>query len=126
MNLSARTQQPPIPAARPINARPARHKVRLPLQVTHHVFVGTRRTECVCTDINEHGMGVDIAQPLSVGEIVRLELELPSDRFDAFARVIYRNHHHCGLYFVDVTAEQRQKLAEIIAEWQPAPENLVQ
>ncbi len=53
--------------------RAERYQVRLPLRVTHHVFVGTRRTECVCTDINEYGMGVDIAQPLSVGEIVKLE-----------------------------------------------------
>jgi hypothetical protein len=71
-------------------------------------------------------MGVDIPQPLSVGEIVKLELELPSDRFEAFARVIYRNHHHCGLYFVELNPEQRQKLAEILAQSQRGAKHSVQ
>jgi hypothetical protein len=125
MNLSARAQKTPI-QQQSILGRPAHRKVQLPLQVTHHLFVGTRRTECVCTDINEHGMGVDIPQPLSVGEIVRLELGLPSDRFDAFARVIYRNSYHCGLYFVDLDPEQRQKLAKILAERQSGSKDLLQ
>ncbi len=94
--------------------------------MTHHVFVGTRRTECVCTDINEYGMGVSIARPLLVGEIVKLELEIPDDRFESFARVIYRKKGQCGLYFVDLSPEQRQKLAEIIGEWQTCTRELVQ
>jgi hypothetical protein len=114
MNLSARTQK--FPTSQPIIARPVRERVRLPLQVTHHVFVGTRRTECICTDINEHGIGVNIAHPLSVGEIVKVELELPRDRFEVSARVIYRNQHHCGLYFVDLNPEQRNKLRAILKE----------
>lgn len=126
MNLSAGTQEPPTQEQRTITARPARHKVRLPLQVTHQVFVGTRRTECICTDINEHGMGVDIPQALSVGEIVKLGFELPSERFEAFARVTYRNHHHCGLHFVDLNPEQRQKLAEILAQSESGSKYLVQ
>jgi PilZ domain len=125
MNLSAPQELRPQ-EQRVMVARPVRHQVCLPLKVTHHVFVGTRCTECVCTDINEHGMGVDISQPLSVGEIVKLDLELPSDPFYACARVIYRKQHHCGLYFVDLTPDQRQNLSEIVGKWQSDSKHLVQ
>lgn len=95
-------------------ARPSRHQAKLPVQITHQTFMGTRCSQAVCTDLNEHGMGVDIPHSLSVGEIVRFALELPSGRLEAYARVTYRRHFHYGFYFVDLEAEQRERFREAV------------
>ncbi len=95
---------------KPMIPRPVRYEVKLPASVTHNTFVGTRCTQGVCSDINEYGMGADIPQPLLVGEIVQVALELPFDRLNTFARVVYRNDYHYGFYFVDMDEGQQQTL----------------
>ncbi len=95
---------------KPMMARPERYEVKLPMEITHNAFVGTRRTQGVCSDINEYGMGADVPQPLLVGEIVQVALEFPFDRLNTFARVVYRNDFHYGFYFVDMDEEQQQTL----------------
>ena len=91
-----------------------RRQFRFPVRVTHSVFVGTRLTKGLCTQIDEFGMRVEIPNHLSVGEIV--DVVIPPDTFQAFARVTYRNQSHYGLYFVDLDPAQRKKLAGIIAK----------
>jgi hypothetical protein len=88
----------------------------LPLQVTHHVFVGTKCTKGVCTEINEHGMRVHIAHQLSVGDIVAVDVAFPEGGFRAYARVTYRNQYQYGLYFVDLEPEQQGQLAEFLQQ----------
>lgn len=121
MNISTRNQEqkPPLPRA-------ARCEVKLPVEVTHHVFVGARSTQGVCTDLNGYGFGADIPQPLSVGEVVKVALDLPSDRLSVFARVVYRNGYHYGFYFVEIEAEQRSKLEGALCLLQNVPTMAVQ
>lgn len=95
--------------------RPARHEVRFPTIVTHNAFVGTSHAQGVCTDINHYGVGADVSESLMVGEIVRLEIGFPCADFNSLARVIYRNEHHYGFYFVDTEPEQQELLALTLA-----------
>ncbi len=54
-----------------------------------------------CTDIGAGGMGIDISEVLSVGEIVEVEfLEADGNKI-LRARVMYRQHHHYGLALLD-------------------------
>lgn len=105
VDLAIRTEE-----TKPMTPRPVRYEVKLPVEVTHNAFAGTRCTQGVCSDINEYGMGADIPQPLLVGEIVQVALEFPFDRLNTFARVVYRNDYHYGFYFVDMNEQQQQTL----------------
>lgn len=92
----------------------------LPIQVTHHVFVGTKCTHGVCTEINEHGMRTEVAHPLSVGDIVNVDVAFPEGGFRAYARITYRSHdhnrYHYGMYFVELDEAQREQLAELLSQ----------
>lgn len=110
MNLSTCIKEQKL-----IGPRPQRYQVKLPVEITHHVFVGTRATQGVCTDLNEHGFGANIPQPLAVGEIVKVALSLPADPLHTCARVVYRNGHHYGFYFVEIEPEQRAKLTSTLS-----------
>ncbi len=116
MNIAAQDQE--LKAFIP---RPARYQVKLPVQVTHHAFVGTRVSQGVCNDLNEYGFGADIPQPLSVGEVVKVTLELPTDTLNICARVVYRNAHHYGFYFTEVEPEQEAKLLDALSFFQKRP-----
>ncbi len=121
MNIAAQQQE-----AKPLVPRPARYQVKLPVEVTHHAFVGTLVTQGVCTDLNEYGFGANIPQPLSVGEIVKVFLELPTDALNIYARVVYRNAHHYGFYFTEVEPEQEAKLIEALEFLQKTPKMTLQ
>ncbi len=121
MNLSIRKQEP-----KPLIPRPARYQVKLPVEVTHHAFVGIRCTQGVCTDLNEYGFGANLPRPLSVGEVVKVALDLPAGTLDISARVVYRNAYHYGFYFTEVESEQRSKLAKCLAFLQDTPKMTVQ
>ncbi len=110
VDLSIRTED-----TKPMTPRPVRYDVKLPVEVTHNALAGTRCTQGVCSDINEYGMGADIPQPLLVGEVVQIALELPFDRLNAFARVVYRNDYHYGFYFLEMADEQQGRLEQALA-----------
>lgn len=121
VDLSLQTDQ-----NKPMTPRPVRYEVKLPVEVTHNALAGTRCTQGVCSDINEYGMGADIPQPLLVGEVVQVALELPFDTLKTFARVVYRNDYHYGFYFVDLDDEQRGKLEQALTFLQGWPSEAVQ
>ena len=65
-----------------------------------------------CTDLSEAGLGVVVAGELQTGQPVAIELRLPNVGLPVRARaqVRYQERLRCGLQFVGLSAEQREKI----------------
>ncbi len=65
-----------------------------------------------CTDLNEAGLGAVVAGELVAGQAVAVELRLPNVGLPVRARaqVRYQNRLRCGLQFVGLSLEQREKI----------------
>ena len=76
-----------------------------------------------CTDLSEAGLGAVVAGELSANQSVALELRLPNVGLPVRARaqVRYQDRLHCGLQFVGLSAEQREKIRYWSAQATPLP-----
>jgi TonB family protein len=65
-----------------------------------------------CTDLNEAGLGAVVAGELVTGQAVAIELRLPNVGLPVRARaqVRYQDRLRCGLQFVGLSVEQREKI----------------
>jgi TonB family protein len=65
-----------------------------------------------CTDLSEAGLGAIIAGELIAGQAVAIELRLPNVGLPVRARaqIRYQDRLRCGLQFVGLTVEQREKI----------------
>ncbi len=82
-----------------------------------------------CCDLNEAGLGVVVAGELVAGQSVALELRLPNVGLPVRARaqVRYQKRLHCGLQFVGLSVEQREKIRYWVSQSaaQPASPKIV-
>lgn len=80
-----------------------------------------------CCDLSEAGLGAVVAGELTAGQSVALELRLPNVGLPVRARALvrYQAHMRCGLQFVGLTVEQREKIrywsSKNAAQLLPAP-----
>src|SRR5205085_9037354 len=89
-----------------------RYRTNIPLDVTAlqsgvpHTIPGR------CADLSETGIGALIAGELIPEQSVAVELRLPNVGLPVRARaqVRYQEHLRCGLQFVGLSAEQREKI----------------
>jgi protein TonB len=65
-----------------------------------------------CTDLSETGLGAMVAGDLVAGQAVAIELRLPNVGLPVRARaqVRYQDRLRCGLQFVGLSVEQREKI----------------
>jgi len=65
-----------------------------------------------CTDLSEAGLGAVVAGDLIAGQAVAIELRLPNVGLPVRARaqVRYQDRLRCGLQFVGLSVEQREKI----------------
>ncbi|HYR44246.1 MAG TPA: TonB family protein [Terriglobia bacterium] len=65
-----------------------------------------------CTDLSEAGLGAVVAGALIAGQPVAIELRLPNVAVPVRARaqVRYQDRLHCGLQFIGLSVEQREKI----------------
>ena len=65
-----------------------------------------------CTDLSEAGLGAVVAGALIAGQSVAIELRLPNVGVPVRARaqVRYQDRLRCGLQFVGLSVEQREKI----------------
>jgi TonB family protein len=65
-----------------------------------------------CCDLNESGLGAVVAGELAAGQSVAIELRLPNVGLPVRARaqVRYQDRLRCGLQFVGLSVEQREKI----------------
>jgi len=65
-----------------------------------------------CTDLSEAGLGAVVAGELIAGQAIAIELRLPNVGLPVRARaqVRYQDRLRCGLQFVGLSVEQREKI----------------
>jgi len=65
-----------------------------------------------CTDLSEAGLGAVVAGELIAGQAIAIELRLPNVGLPVRARALvrYQDRLRCGLQFVGLSVEQREKI----------------
>lgn len=104
-------------------ARPAPATVRrypraiisLPVTLHHLAAGGVRKTRGISLDIGEGGLGALIESTLKVGEMVAIDLPLPSGTLNAVAIVRYASPANTGFEFLGLTSEERSQIASVSA-----------
>ena len=66
-----------------------RREPRVPVDLTANIASGTRREVAVVSSLSPHGAFVETSDPLPVGTSLRIEMDMPNDRFRGFARVVH-------------------------------------
>jgi hypothetical protein len=88
----------------------ARHRADVPLAATVLAQDGYQRFEGRCSEIAVAGLGAVISTTLVVGEIVSLEICLPSPLQNLKLRAVVRRRNGLfhGFEFLELQAEQRE------------------
>jgi len=76
-----------------------------------------------CTDLSEAGLGVVVAGELIAGQSVAIELRLPNVGLPlrARAQVRYQSRLRCGLQFLGLSVEEREKIRYWSSQSAPQP-----
>jgi hypothetical protein len=67
----------------------ARKDTRIPANLSVWIRAGSRRDVGVLSNLSARGAYIELAEPLPVGASMRIEFELPPERFRLFARVVH-------------------------------------
>jgi hypothetical protein len=91
--------------------RHLRYPFSVPLTVLHLLPDGFRSCHGISVDLSEGGLGAILTDDLRVGEIVKVDLPLPSGSVIMAAIVRHSNHRRAGLEFLGLTLEERQRIS---------------
>ncbi len=96
----------------PLARLAARYQLEVPVAVLPRHSSLTEELRGTSTDICELGIGVDLAQELTLGELVSLRFRLPGSQNDLAPRAMVRRHTgaHYGLEFVSIEREQLEEI----------------
>jgi diguanylate cyclase (GGDEF)-like protein len=109
-----------------------RRDIRVPVDLVANIWSGSRREVAVASTLSTRGAFIELSTPLETGSLMRLEIELPSNRFRGFARVVSvtPDDPNCPeepsgvgvtFYALDRQSELtlRQAISELEARYQP-------
>jgi hypothetical protein len=65
-----------------------RRDIRVPVDLVANIWSGVRREVAVVSTLSSRGAFIEFSSPLKRGSSMRIEIELPNDRFRGFARVV--------------------------------------
>ena len=86
----------------------------VPISIRRLMPGGMRRTHGISLDISEGGMGALVQNELKPGDVLELDLELPSQRLNAVAIVRHSSSTRSGFEFLGLTAEERRQIGQIV------------
>ena len=66
-----------------------RREPRVPVDLLANIASGARREMAVVSSLSPRGAFVEMNDPLPVGTSLRIEMDMPQDRFRGFARVVH-------------------------------------
>jgi diguanylate cyclase (GGDEF)-like protein len=66
-----------------------RREIRVPVDIVANIWSGSRREVTVVSSLSPRGAFIELSEPLPAGSSLRIEMELPGNRFRGFARVAY-------------------------------------
>jgi diguanylate cyclase (GGDEF)-like protein len=109
-----------------------RREIRVPVDIVANIWSGPRREVTVVSSLSPRGAFIELSEPLPSGSSLRIEMELPGNRFRGFARVAYERHDDpdqpatpsgvgVTFYGVDRDAERilRKAISELEARYLP-------
>jgi len=67
----------------------ARAEIRVPVDLTASVWSGERREVAVVSSLSAGGAFIELSEPFEEGDSLRIDLDLGSDHFRGFARVVH-------------------------------------
>ena len=107
----------------PSNRRRRRHVryyAEFPVAVTLFGGNGYKRLEARCKDLSVAGIGMLIADELSLGEVASLEFSLPgADPWEVRAVLRHRRGYHYGFEFLSLTGPQSETLGTFLQKQVP-------
>jgi diguanylate cyclase (GGDEF)-like protein len=68
-----------------------RREIRVPVDLIANIWSGNRREVAVVSSLSARGAFIELSAPLPKGNSLRIEMDLPGDRFRGFARVVHVN-----------------------------------
>ena len=113
------------PFAKPIQASADRRRRRFPryrsdfpVAVTRLLESDYKRSEGQCRDLSIAGIGVLLAEELTMGAVLSLAFTLPGLRAGWEVRVVVRHRrgYHYGLEFLSLRSEQSEVLADYLTK----------
>jgi hypothetical protein len=109
-----------------------RRDIRVPVDLVANIWSGSRREVAVVSTLSSRGAFIELSAPLKRGSSLRIEIELPSDRFRGFARVAsvnpddperYEDPSGIGVTFYGLDRQSeltlRKAISELEARYQP-------
>ncbi len=66
-----------------------RREPRVPVELVATVSSGQRREVAVVSSLSPGGAFIEMDEPLPIGSTLRIDMEMPQDRFRGFARVVH-------------------------------------
>lgn len=79
-----------------------------------------KKLEGHCRDLSEAGMGILLAEELSVGEVVDLKFAIPgSTPWEMRGVLRYRRGYHYGFEFLSIGGDQQKTLRHYLKELKP-------
>ena len=102
------------------NARRYRRALySIPISLQMPIPGGLRMTRGVSLDICEGGIGALVPSELRVGDVVEIELRLPTQELNVMAIVRHSCGSHSGFEFLGLSAAEHQQLAGIVSRINP-------
>lgn len=101
--------------------RHVRYCADFPIAVTLLGGDGYKRLDAHCKDLSVAGIGMLIAEELSVGEVVSLNFSLPgaSEPWEVRAVLRHRRGYHYGFEFLSLTRPQSETLSAFLQKQVP-------
>lgn len=88
----------------------------VPISIRRLMPGGVRLTHGISLDISEGGMGALVQNKLMPGEVLEVDLPLPSQKLNAVAVVRHTSSTLSGFEFLGLTPEERRQLAQLVGK----------
>ena len=94
---------------RPVRRYP-RYMFSIPVTVRHRPPSRLQNTRGMTLDISQGGVSAIVAANLLVGEVVEIDLPLPTGLLNALANVRYKTADRCGFEFIGLSPQEQQQI----------------
>lgn len=87
-----------------------------PISIRRLMPGGVGLTHGISLDISEGGMGVLVENELKSGDVLEVDLQLPSQKLNAVAIVRHTSSTRSGFEFLGLTQQERRQIGQIVGK----------
>lgn len=85
-----------------------------PISIRRLMPGGVGVTHGITLDISEGGMGALVENELKSGDVLEVDLQLPSQKLNAVAIVRHSSSTRSGFEFLGLTQEERRQIGQVV------------